>query len=212
PLLPDASGGTLTMADLQGNGECGLYLGNNAANTFVGLLVQENGTYGVFSSALSQSNFFYGGDYEVNGRPDTHDDTTYYDFYIEAGSKSNKLIGGSCYNFPQSFRCDEPENTILDWKDTGYAGSGQYAGLHLQNKESSVPTVLDWYSEGTFTPAVAGSTSAGTADYSVQQGTYTRIGNVVTFALTVAYTGHTGTGKMTVTGLPFQATGDFTPV
>src|SRR5690606_2550273 len=50
PLLPDASGGTLTMADLQGNGECGLYLGNNAANTFVGLLVQENGTYGVFSS------------------------------------------------------------------------------------------------------------------------------------------------------------------
>lgn len=65
--------------------------------------------------------------------------------------------------------------------------------------------VLTQYDEGTFTPVVQGSGVAGTATYSAQVGRYTRIGNRVFFNLTVVYSGHTGTGVIYVTGLPFDS-------
>jgi hypothetical protein len=65
--------------------------------------------------------------------------------------------------------------------------------------------LLNWYEEGTFTPTVEGSTTAGTATYTVQVGRYTRIGNRVMFNLTVVYSGHTGTGNLYVTGYPFTS-------
>lgn len=55
---------------------------------------------------------------------------------------------------------------------------------------------------GTFTPAVAGSTTAGTATYTVQNGMYAITGNMVHYQLRVQWSGHTGTGNMRVTGLP----------
>lgn len=63
--------------------------------------------------------------------------------------------------------------------------------------------LLTWYEEGTFTPIVQGSTTAGTATYSVQSGKYTRIGRTVNFVIYVSYSGGTGTGNLIVTGLPF---------
>lgn len=205
PTLPDANAGLLMMADLQGNGGCGLYLGNNALNTFVGLCCQANGTYGVFSSPGSYDNTFYGGDFEVNGRVGGASVTSYADFYIEAGSIANRVIGITCFNFPVSFVCNEPDNFILSANDGAFAGDNKYAGLQLRNKASSVPTVLDWYEEGVFTPVVEGITTAGVGTYSIQQGYYTRIGNVVRFHLNVAWSAHTGTGNMRIAGLPFTA-------
>lgn len=64
-------------------------------------------------------------------------------------------------------------------------------------------TLLNWYEEGTFTPTIVGTTSAGTGTYSTQSGTYTRIGRVVTFSLVLVWTAHTGTGNIRVNGLPF---------
>ena len=54
---------------------------------------------------------------------------------------------------------------------------------------------------GTWTPAIYGSTGAGTATYSTQLGYYTRIGKVLTFHASVVFTGHTGTGDMRMNGL-----------
>jgi hypothetical protein len=65
--------------------------------------------------------------------------------------------------------------------------------------------LLDDYEEGTFTPVVQGSGSAGTASYTAQVGRYTRVGNRVMFNLTVVYSGHTGTGNIFITGLPFTS-------
>jgi len=65
--------------------------------------------------------------------------------------------------------------------------------------------LLNWYEEGTFTPVVQGSSTAGTASYSVQTGQYTRIGNRVLFNLRIAYSGGTGTGNLRVGGLPFSS-------
>jgi hypothetical protein len=68
---------------------------------------------------------------------------------------------------------------------------------------SSDANTLDDYEEGTWTPTVAGGTTAGTATYSNQSGSYTKIGNMVTFWLKLTWTGGTGTGSLQVLGLPF---------
>jgi hypothetical protein len=53
-----------------------------------------------------------------------------------------------------------------------------------------------------YTPVVSGLTTAGTATYSTQTGSYTRNGNLVNIDITVAWSGHTGTGAMVIS-LPF---------
>ena len=54
-----------------------------------------------------------------------------------------------------------------------------------------------------WTPVITGVGSAGTGTYSVQAGFYTRIGNMVFLTATITWSAHTGTGNMTITGLPF---------
>lgn len=71
--------------------------------------------------------------------------------------------------------------------------------------------LLSDYEEGNWTPAVTGTTSAGTATYSVQNGIYTKIGNIVHVEAYISYTGHTGTGNMSITGLPFTAVASLVP-
>jgi hypothetical protein len=65
--------------------------------------------------------------------------------------------------------------------------------------------LLNDYEEGTWTPAVIGSSTAGTATYGAQIGQYTKIGNRVYVNLTVSYSGGTGTGNLQISGLPFAS-------
>lgn len=60
---------------------------------------------------------------------------------------------------------------------------------------------------GTFTPILGGSTTDGTLTYSVQAGTYVRIGNVVLawFTVVVATVTATPTGTLRIGALPFTA-------
>lgn len=76
-------------------------------------------------------------------------------------------------------------------------------GLKLANADVADPLILDWYFEGTFTPVAEGSLTAGTGTYVTQAGTFTRVGNLVTFSITMAWGAHTGTGKLRVGGLPY---------
>jgi hypothetical protein len=71
---------------------------------------------------------------------------------------------------------------------------------------SSDANTLDDYEEGTFTPTVVGSTTAGTATYSAgaQNGYYTKVGRLVTVQVYMVWSGHTGTGNMRFAGLPFN--------
>lgn len=68
-----------------------------------------------------------------------------------------------------------------------------------------------FYEEGEFIPTVAGTTAAGVATYSVQTGRFTRVGNRVDFFARVAYSGGTGTGNLSLAGLPFVNLGPLTP-
>lgn len=65
-------------------------------------------------------------------------------------------------------------------------------------------TSLANYVEGSWTPVLT-SSGGGTATYSTQIGSYTRIGNRVFFDLLLALTGLPSAGNLTITGLPLTA-------
>lgn len=67
--------------------------------------------------------------------------------------------------------------------------------------DNGIQTVSD--QTGTFTPVVFGGTVAGAAAaYSVQVGRYVRVGKLVHATINVAWSGHTGTGDLRISGLP----------
>ena len=85
------------------------------------------------------------------------------------------------------------------------SGSGAGITFPATQSPSSDANTLDDYEEGTWTPVIEGSSTAGTGSYTIQQGAYTKIGRMViqTFALT--WTSHSGTGNMQVGNLLFPA-------
>ena len=74
---------------------------------------------------------------------------------------------------------------------------------------SSDANTLDDYEEGTFTPTIVGTTTAGTGTYATQQGRYTKIGNQVSVHIFLDWSAHTGTGNLKLAGLPFQSSNNF---
>lgn len=71
---------------------------------------------------------------------------------------------------------------------------------------SADPNTLDDYEEGTFTPTIDGTTTAGVGTYDDQSGKYAKIGNFVFVIILLKWTAHTGTGNMQISGLPFTNT------
>jgi len=62
------------------------------------------------------------------------------------------------------------------------------------------------YEEGSFSPTVAGTTTAGTATYQFgTTGRYTKVGRVVHFEIWISWVSGTGTGDLVFQGLPFAA-------
>jgi len=62
-----------------------------------------------------------------------------------------------------------------------------------------------------WTPVVAGLTTAGTCTYTTRSGLYTIAGGMCYFSIAVAWTGHTGTGNLTVS-LPYNVAAGFSGV
>ena len=67
------------------------------------------------------------------------------------------------------------------------------------------------YEEGTFTPVISGTSTAGVGTYSVQNGAYVKIGKMVQYQIYLVLTAHTGTGDITIGGLPFTASANYYP-
>jgi len=88
-------------------------------------------------------------------------------------------------------------------------GSQRFKDLYLSGGVylggTGAANLLDDYEAGTFTPTATGATTAGTATYTTQFGEYTKIGDRVFYHLRVAWTGHTGTGDLLISGLPFTS-------
>ncbi len=73
------------------------------------------------------------------------------------------------------------------------------------NGDTSDSNSLDDYEEGSFTPVVVGSSTAGTATYAAQNGRYVKIGRAVSFNLYCDWSAGTGTGDLYIGGLPYVA-------
>lgn len=114
---------------------------------------------------------------------------------IISGMKTDVIYDGTDYVILNPLQVNgaasSVDNNLALWNGT--------SGRSL--KDSSVPYVA----ETAFTPVLEGTSTAGTGTYSFQLGTYSRIGNVVFFHILLIWTGHTGTGNMSITGLPLTS-------
>jgi hypothetical protein len=89
-------------------------------------------------------------------------------------------------------------------KGIDFSANGQAAGMTSE--------LLDDYEEGTWTPTIAGQTTAGVNTYTTQVGRYTKIGDTVYVQISIVVNamgtgGDAGAGYTTIAGLPFTLGG-----
>ena len=105
------------------------------------------------------------------------------------------------------------QSAVVDIGSTNYRFKlGCFTGINFPATQSasSNANTLDDYEEGTWTPALRGSGTAGTFNLGTAVGKYTKIGNMVTLycAITVTSVSGSPTGDLQITGIPFAvATG-----
>jgi hypothetical protein len=97
-----------------------------------------------------------------------------------------------------------PSGTLVQKQD--YTGDIEFfgsTGLKFPITAGVYSSLFSDYEEGTFTPTIKGTSSAGTGTYIAQTGRYTKIGDRVVFDIVIAWSAHTGTGNMRIAGLPY---------
>ena len=101
-------------------------------------------------------------------------------------------------NNAERMRIDASGHVIAPYGVTLGTAVGTYAAANT----------LDDYEEGTWTPTLEGSNTAGVATYTKQSGTYTKVGRQVTVTLDVRVSAWTTnpTGSFRIGGLPFTST------
>lgn len=142
-----------------------------------------------------------------------------------AGCNSNEVVGPYVEGLAGANFCKFGTNALYNQMVRPYVtslGGGTYKtdtsggttnglwderGIPLANAGSSDANVFDYYLEGTFTPVVAGSATAGANTYSVQVGTYQRRGNRVDVQISIIMTAKDAAmaGLIKITGLPYAA-------
>jgi hypothetical protein len=85
------------------------------------------------------------------------------------------------------------------------SASGAGITFPATQSASSDANTLDDYEEGTWTPTIEGTSTAGTATYANQNGRYTKIGRLVYFEFYLNWSSGTGTGNLQFGGLPFAS-------
>jgi hypothetical protein len=193
--LPNSNAGTCLHLDAQANGADGLSLGYTALNTIIGGAYQQNTNYGIRFSANSRNNALYGGDYELNLLDQIR---------LDAGSDGNLI---SCYTL---FFADVSISDTSDPNTFHFADHVQVpVGITFPATAvaSADANTLDDYQETDLatTIEVVGTSSAGSATYVTRAVSATRIGNRVFVSGTLAWSAHTGTGNLKITGLPYAA-------
>lgn len=160
---------------------------NQSATTFVAVENQQN-------NAASGAGLYlaaYGGTWDVSA--------------LHSATFVNPLVFR--FNNAEKGRLTPAGAFILNGGATGANGVG--IAFPAAQSASTDANTLDDYEEGTFTPAIAGSTTAGTATYVGRSGKYTKIGNQIQVQIYIDYNSHTGTGDTRITGLPFNASSNF---
>jgi hypothetical protein len=144
---------------------------------------------------------------------------------LDSGSASAISIGAGAKATLRTCKMTSSNTNVatgsgtLDYADLLFAGSS--SGMNVTTKTaltqgtgslkfftasgttgSAVSNTMTVYEEGTWTPTLDGAVS-GTTTYTIQQGYYTKIGNLVWITATIGLTAATGTGNAQIGGLPF---------
>jgi hypothetical protein len=132
---------------------------------------------------------------------------------VDPGVTSNNTIIGSVSNNSLELMTNNSTKATLDTSgnlslangNLVMTTSGKGIDFSATSEGSGTMTseLLNDYEEGTFTPTVIGTTTAGTATYSRQLGRYTKVGNLVTIQIYLAWSAGTGVGNLAFSGLPF---------
>jgi hypothetical protein len=122
-------------------------------------------------------------------------------FFINPNASDTRLVTSG--TLPLTFRPNDTERMSLT--SDGYLRMASGTGGIQFNGDTAAANALDDYEEGTWTPAIIGSTTAGTGTYSGRTGTYTKIGRMVYVRAEIEWSAHTGTGNMYINGLPFTS-------
>jgi len=202
-----ASSGLITTADtstilqLQTGGTTAVTVD---ASQNVGIGTASPNSAGVsLACTLNASNASTGGIFELNGAGTRYG-------YLFANSTNTVL--SSVQSLPLLFNTNNTERMrvnagapILCLSGGSTTATGTGIAFPATQSASSDANTLDDYEEGTFSPTVFGSSTAGTTTFSLRDGNYTKIGNVVTITLNVGWTNATGTGQLAIGGLPFTS-------
>lgn len=86
--------------------------------------------------------------------------------------------------------------------DNGSGGVAYSPNISLPNVFGNINNSVAFYAQGSWTPSVKGSTTAGVGTYTSQTGKYTKIGDVLFYDFVVTWSSHTGTGGAIITGFP----------
>jgi hypothetical protein len=116
---------------------------------------------------------------------------------------------GNAITFTQALTLNTNGALALQGGSTSATGVG--ITFPATQSASTDANTLDDYEEGSWTPVIVGSSTAGTASHSLQIGRYTRIGRMVQFECAVEYSAGTGTRNLRVSGLPFTVVGNSFP-
>lgn len=197
---PDVNAGSVYDVFCYANGSDGIRIGKAFWNSLTNVLTEVNGGYGVYLS-----NTLY------SGTPECRYTTILGGDYNESNTSGSMYFGGydnTLYlpNTTQAISDVGTRNAIFG----GGLGTSVYriTTNQIQFPATQVPSgnpnMLDDYEEGSFTPTIFGTSTAGVGTYVTQEGKYTKIGQVVYFEVDLEWSAHTGTGglRMSLDTLP----------
>lgn len=99
-------------------------------------------------------------------------------------------------------------STNLDIKNGNLIFSTSGTGIDFSATTNSSGTMtselLSDYEEGTWTPNIIGSSTAGTASYTSRNARYTKTGRLVFIETYIQWGSGTGSGNLRISGLPFS--------
>jgi len=127
---------------------------------------------------------------------------------LDPRSGGGGLTGGGAALYPTD-NAGAPSDGVLTLGDATarfynlYLSGGAYLG------GTGSANYLEDYEEGTWTPTLGGSATAGSFTYSNQSGYYVKVGNqvTITFSVTLSAIGTAGTGFLRIIGSPWTTSG-----
>jgi hypothetical protein len=170
----------------------------------------------IAESAQSASGFL-GGYYWVNGSATNEFQKRVGQITVTAGTNADRsemdfLVKQGAGNYSTAMQIDSSGNVSIT---TGNLILDSGAGIDFSDTADATgmtSELLDDYEEGTWTPVVRGSGTAGTYELSSSYAYYTKVGRLVTIHLSIGLddpiTGG-GSGYTQITGLPYAKASGF---